>query len=129
MTEYDHREWQDKTTTIATINIAEAKFATWRTRILLAAANKDTDDTVCALRELLVEMLADSVQLWISGFNDSLIDCVCLYNKVWNRLRMLFLVEARTDILDRDGFMDAVVSGLDELTRLLHAEQRKESTE
>lgn len=129
MTEYDRREWQDKTTTIATINIAEAKFATWRTRILLAAANKDTDDTVCVIRELLVEMLADSVQLWISGFNDSLVDCVCLYNKVWNRLQMLFLVEARTDILERDGFMDAVVSGVDELARLLHAEPGKESTE
>ena len=129
MTEYDLKQWRDKTTTIATINIAEAKFVTWRTRILLAAANKDADDTVCALRELLVEMLADSVQLWISGFNDSLIDCVYLYNKVWNRLRMLFLVEARTDLLERDGFMDAVVSGVDEFARLLHAESEKESTE
>lgn len=129
MTEYDRMEWLDKSMTIATINIAEAKFATWRTRILLAAANKDADNTVCVLRELLVEMLADSVQLWISGFNDSLIDCVCLYNKVWNRLRMLFLVEARTDILERDGFMDAVVSEIDELARELHAGLGKESAE
>ena len=75
MTKYDLKQWQDKSTTIAAINIAEAKFATWRTRILLAAANKDA---VCAIRELLVEMLADSVQLWISGFNDSPNDCVCL---------------------------------------------------
>lgn len=126
MTKYDLKQWQDKSTTIAAINIAEAKFATWRTRILLAAANKDA---VCAIRELLVEMLADSVQLWISGFNDSLKDCVCLYNKVWNRLRMLFRVEARTDILERDGFMEAVVSGIDEFSRLLHAESEKESTE
>ena len=126
MTEYDLKQWQDKSTTIATINIAEAKFATWRTRILLAAADKDA---VCTLRELLVEMLADSVQLWISGFNDSLKDCVCLYNTVWNRLRMLSLVEAHTDILERDGFVEAVVSGIDEFSRLLHAESEKESTE
>lgn len=129
MTEYDLKEWQDKTLTIATNNIAEAKFATWRTRILLAAANKNADDTVCALSELLVEMLADSIQLWISGFNDSPIDCVHLYNKVWNRLRMLFLVEARTDLLERDGFMHAVVSGIDEIASLLHAELEKERAE
>lgn len=129
MTEYDLREWRDKTTTIATINIAEKKFVTWRPRILLAVANKDAKDVVCAIRELLVEMLADSVQLWISGFSDSLADCVWRYNKVWNRLRMLFLVDARTDLLERDGLMDAAVSGIDEIARQLHADSGKESTE
>ena len=126
MTEYDLKQWQDKSTTIAAINIAEAKFATWRTRILLAAANKDA---VCAIRALLVEMLADSIQLWISGLNDLLKYCFCLFNMVWNRLRMLFLVDACTDILERDGFVEAVVSGIDEFSRLLHAESEKESTE
>lgn len=53
MTEYDLRQWRDKSTTIATINIAEAKFETWRTRVLFTEINADADDTKLALKELM----------------------------------------------------------------------------
>lgn len=123
MTEYDLGEWRDKTTTIATINIAEAKFATWQTRILFPAPNTD------ATKELLIEMQADMFQLWESGLKGSLVDCIHLYNKVWNRIRMLFLVETKTDILERDGFLNAFASAADKLAIRPFEDTEKESTE
>lgn len=129
MTEYDLRQWRDKSTTIATINIAEAKFATWRTRVLFTETNADADDTKLALKELLLEMMTDTFQLWDSGLKGSLVDCVHLYNKVWSRMRILFRVVARTDILERDGFMDAFVFASEEITKMLCEDSEKESTE
>lgn len=129
MTEYDLRQWRDKSTTIATINIAEAKFETWRTRVLFTETNADADDTKLALKELLLEMMADTFQLWDSGLKGSLVDCVHLYNKVWSRMRILFRIVARTDILERDGFMDAFVFASEEITKMLCEDSEKESTE
>lgn len=129
MTEYDLREWQDKTTTIATINIAEAKFETWRTRILFAAANADENDAHRACKELLFEMMTDTFQLWESGIKGSLAVCVRLYNKVWTRLRILFRVIARVDILERDGFMKAFTSAAKEITEIMIVDSGKERTE
>lgn len=123
MTEYDRGEWQDKTTTIATINIAEAKFATWRTRILFPAPNTDV------IKELLLEIAIDTGQLWESGLKGSLVDCIYLYNKVWNRIRMLFLVEARTDILERDELLNYFASSNRKLASCLFKDTGKESTE
>lgn len=119
----------DKEKELAALNIAEAKFATWRTRILFAAANADGEDAVRAPKELLVEMITDSVQLWISGFKDSLRECADLYNIVWSLMCGMFRSVARTDILDRDGFMNAFGTIAEELTRSLLADSGKESTE
>lgn len=129
MTKYDLRQWKKYSEPIAAEHIADAKFATWRTRILFAAANADDEDAVRALKELLVEMITDSVQLWISGFKDSLRECADLYNIVWSLMCDMFRSVARTDILDRDGFMNAFGTIAEELTRSLLAESRKESTE
>lgn len=129
MTMYDLRQWKKKDEMTAARNIAEAKFATWRTRILFAAANADAEDAVRAPKELLVEMITDSVQLWISGFKDSLRECADLYNIVWSLMCEMFHSVARTEILGRDGFMAAFVSVAEELTRSLLADSGKESTE
>lgn len=123
MTEYDLSEWRDKTTVIATINIAEKKFAAWRTHILFPAPNTD------AVKELLLAMETDTLQLWESGLKGSLVDCIYLYNKVWNRIRMLFLVEARTDILERDELLNDFASVNNDLADCLFKDTGKESTE
>lgn len=94
MTEYDLRQWRDCTTTTATLNIATAKFKTWRTRIRFT-------------EELLLEMKTDVYRLWESGIKGSLVDCIYLYNKVWNRMRIMFQVLERTDILEHDGLLTA----------------------
>lgn len=129
MTKYDLRQWKNKDEMTAALNIAEAKFATWRTRILFAVANADAEDAVRAPKELLVEMITDSVRLWISGFKDSLRECADLYNIVWSLMCGMFHSVARTEILERDGFMAAFVSVAEELTRSLLADSEKESTE
>ena len=129
MTKYDLRQWKKYSEPIAAEHIADAKFATWRTRILFAAANADDEDAVRALKELLVEMITDSVQLWFSGFKDSLRECADLYNIVWSLLCDMFRSVARTDILDRDGFMNAFGTIAEELMRSLLADSGKESTE
>ena len=129
MTKYDLRQWKKHSEPIAAEHIADAKFATWRTRILFAAANADDEDAVRALKELLVEMITDSVQLWVSGFKDSLVECADLYNIVWSLMCDMFRSVARTDILDRDGFMNAFGTIVEELTRSLLEDSRKESTE
>lgn len=129
MTKYDLRQWKKYSEPIAAEHIADAKFATWRTRILFAAANADDEDAVRALKELLVEMITDSVQLWFSGFKDSLRECADLYNIVWSLMCDMFRSVARTDILDRAGFMNAFGTIAEELTRSLLADSRKESTE
>lgn len=112
MTEYDLRQWRDCTTTTATINIAAAKFKTWRTRIRFT-------------EELLLEMMTDTFELWDSGLKGSLVDCAHLYNKVWSRMRILFRIVARTDILERDGFMNAFVSAARDITKILAEDSGK----
>lgn len=129
MTKYDLREWKKYSEPIAAEHIADAKFATWRTCILLAAANADDEDSKLALKQLLSEMIMDACHLWDSGIKGSLRDCAELYDQVWAHMCDMFRSVARTDILDRDGFMNAFRTIAEELTRTLLADSGKESTE
>lgn len=129
MTKYDLRQWKKHSESIAAERIAEAKFATWRTRILFAAANADDEDSKLALKQLLSEMIMDACHLWDSNIKGSLCDCAELYDQVWMHMCDMFRSVARTDILDRDGFMNAFGTIAEELTRSLIAETEKESTE
>lgn len=129
MTKYDLRQWKKQSEPIAAEHIAEAKFATWRTRILFAAANVDAEDSKLALKQLLSEMIMDACHLWDSGIKGSLRDCAELYDQVWAHMCNMFRSVARTDILDRDGFMNAFGTIAEELTRSLLADSEKESTE
>lgn len=119
MTEYDLRQWRDCTTTAATLNIAAAKFKTWQTRI------RFTEEA----EELLLEMKTDVYRLWDSGLKGSLVNCIYLYNKVWNRVRIMFQVLARTDILERDGLLTAFSAATDILKNPMIEDIEKESTE
>lgn len=129
MTKYDLRQWKKESEPIAAERIAEAKFATWRTRILFAAANVDAEDSSLALKQLLSEMIMDACHLWDSGIKGSLHDCAELYDQVWAHMCYMFRSVARTDILDRDGFMNAFGTVAEELTRSLLADSEKESIE
>lgn len=129
MTKYDLQQWKKKDEMTAALNIAEAKFATWRTRILFAAANADDEDSKLAMKQLLSEMIMDACHLWDSGIKGSLRDCAELYDQVWAHMCDMFRSVARTDILDRDGFMNAFRTIAEELTRSLLADSEKESTE
>lgn len=129
MTKYDLRQWKKHSEPIAAEHIADAKFATWRTRILFAAANADDEDSKMALKQLLSEMIIDACHLWESKIKGSLRDCAELYDQVWAHMCDMFRSVARTDILDRDGFMNAFRTIAEELTRSLLADSEKESTE
>lgn len=129
MTKYDLRQWKKYSEPIAAEHIADAKFATWRTRILFAAANADDEDSKLALKQLLSEMIMDACHLWDSGIKGSLRECAELYDQVWAHMCDMFRSIARTDILDRNGFMNAFRTIAEELTRLLLADSRKERTE
>lgn len=129
MTKYDLRQWKKYSEPIAAEHIADAKFATWRTRILFAAANADDEDSKLAMKQLLSEMIMDACHLWESNIKGSLRDCAELYDQVWAHMCDMFRSVARTDILDRDGFMNAFRTIAKELTRSLLAEPEKESTE
>ena len=129
MTKYDLRQWKKYSEPIAAEHIADAKFATWRTRILFAAANVDDEDSKMAMKQLLSEMIMDACHLWESNIKGSLRDCAELYDQVWAHMCDMFRSVARTDILDRDGFMTAFRTIAEELTRSLLADARKESTE
>ena len=129
MTKYDLRQWKKYSEPIAAEHIADAKFATWRTRILFAAANADDEDSKLAMKQLLSEMIMDACHLWESKIKDSLRDCAELYDQVWAHMCDMFRSIARTDILDRDGFMNAFRTIAEELTRSLLADSEKESTE
>ena len=82
-----------------------------------------------ALKQLLSEMIMDACHLWESNIKGSLRDCAELYDQVWAHMCDMFRSVARTDILDRDGFMNAFGTIAEELTRTLLAESEKESTE
>lgn len=129
MTKYDLRQWTKYSEPIAAEHIADAKFATWRTRILFAAANADDEDSKLAPKQFLSEMIMDACHLWESNIKGSLRDCAELYDQVWAHICDMFRSVARTDILDRDGFMNAFGTIVEELTRSLIAETEKESTE
>lgn len=129
MTKYDLRQWKKHSEPIAAEHIADAKFATWRTRILFAAANADDEDSKLALKQLLSEMIMDTCHLWDSGIKGSLRDCAELYDQVWAHMCDMFRSVARTDILDHNGFMNAFRTIAEELTRSLLADSEKESTE
>lgn len=129
MTKYDLRQWKKKDETMASQNIAEAKFSMWRTRILFAAANADAEDAKLAPKQLLIEMITDTVQLWDSGLKGSLKECADLYNTVWARMCGMFRSVARTDILELDGFMTAFSAVAEELVKSLAEDSGKESTE
>lgn len=129
MTKYDLRQWKKKDEATASLNIAEAKFATWRTRILFAAANADAEDAKLAPKQLLVEMITDTVQLWDSGLKGSLNDCAELYDTVWARMCSMFRSVARTDILELDGFMNAFRSVAREIAKAMLEDLEKEKTE
>lgn len=129
MTTYDLRQWKKYSEPIAAEHIADAKFATWRTRILFAAANADNEDSKVALKQLLSEMIMDACHLWDSGIKGSLRECAELYDQVWAHMCDMFRSIARTDILDRNGFMNAFRTIAEELTRSLLADSEKESTE
>ena len=129
MTKYDLRQWKNYSEPIAAEHIADAKFATWRTRILFAAANADDEDSKLAMKQLLSEMIMDACHLWESNIKGSLRDCAELYDQVWAHMCDMFRSVARTDILDRDGFMNAFRMIAEELTRSLLADSEKESTE
>lgn len=129
MTKYDLRQWKNYSEPIAAEHIADAKFAIWRTRILFAAANADAEDSKLAMKQLLNEMIMDACHLWESNIKGSLRDCAELYDQVWAHMCDMFRSVARTDILDRDGFMNAFGTIAEELTRSLLAESRKGSTE
>lgn len=125
MTKYDLRQWRKQNECIAVDRIAEAKFATWRTRILFAAANADAEDAKLAPKQLLVEMITDTVQLWDSGLKGSLRDCAYLYNTVWARMCGMFRSVARTDILALDGFMNTFSTVAEELVKSLAEDSGK----
>lgn len=129
MTKYDLRQWKKYSEPIAAEHIADAKFATWRTRILFAAANADAEDSKLAMKQLLSEMIMDACHLWESKIKGSLSDCAELYDQVWAYMCDRFRAVARTDILDRDGFMNAFGTIAEELMRSLLADSGKESTE
>ena len=129
MTKYDLRQWKKYSEPIAAEHIADAKFATWRTRILFAAANADDEDSKLALKQLLSEMIMDACHLWESNIKGSLRYCAELYDQVWAHMCDMFRSVTRTDILDRDGFMNAFGTIAEELTRSLLADSGKESTE
>lgn len=129
MTKYDIQQWKKKDEVVASQNIAEAKFATWRTRILFAATNADAEDAKLAPKQLLVEMITDAVQLWDSGLKGSLNDCSELYNTVWARMCGMFKSVARTDILELDGFMNAFRPVARELAKTMLEESGKGTTE
>lgn len=129
MTKYDLRQWKKYSEPIAAEHIADAKFATWRTRILFAAANADNEDSKLALKQLLSEMIMDACHLWDSGIKGSLRECAELYDQVWSLMCDMFRSVARTDILDRDGFMNAFGTIAEELTRSLLEDAGKESAE
>lgn len=129
MTKYDLQQWKKHSEPIAAERIADAKFAIWRTRILFAAANADAEDSKLALKQLLSEMIMDACHLWESKIKGSLRACAELYDQVWAHMCDMFRSVARTDILDRDGFMNAFGTIAEELTRLLVADSGKESTE
>lgn len=129
MTKCDLRQWKKQSEPIAAEHIAEAKFATWRTRILFAAANVDAEDSKLALKQLLSEMIMDACHLWDSGIKGSLRDCAELYDQVWAHMCDMFRSVARTDILDRDGFMNTFGTIAEELTRSILADSEKESIE
>lgn len=129
MTKYDLRQWKKQSEPIAAEHIAEAKFATWRTRILFAAANVDAEDSKLALKQLLSEMIIDACHLWDSGIKGSLRDCAELYDLVWAHMCNMFRSVARTEILDRDGFKNAFGTIAEELMRSLLADSEKESIE
>ena len=129
MTKYDLRQWKKYSEPIAAEHIADAKFATWRTRILFAAANADDEDSKLAMKQLLSEMIMDACNLWESNTKGSLRDCAELYDQVWAHMCDMFRSVARTDILDRDGFMNAFGTIAEELMRSLLADSGKESTE
>ena len=129
MTKYDLRQWKKYSEPIAAEHIADEKFATWRTRILFAAANADNEDSKLALKQLLSEMIMDACHLWDSGIKGSLRECAELYDQVWAHLCDMFRSLARTDILDRNGFMNAFGTIAEELMRSLLADSGKESTE
>lgn len=129
MTKYDFRQWKKHSEPIAAERIADAKFAIWRTRILFAAANADVEDSKLALKQLLSEMIMDACHLWEAKIKGSLRDCAELYDQVWAHMCDMFRSVARTDILDRDGFMNAFGTIAEELTRSLLADSGKESTD
>lgn len=129
MTKYDLRQWKKHSEPIAAERIADAKFAIWRTRILFAAANADDEDSKLALKQLLSEMIMDACHLWESKIKGSLRDCAELYDQVWAHMCDMFRSIARTDILDRNGFMNAFGTIAEELMRSLLADSGKESTE
>lgn len=129
MTKYDLRQWMKYSEPIAAEHIADAKFATWRTRILFAAANADDEDSKLAMKQLLSEMIMDACHLWESNIKGSLRDCAELYDQVWAHMCNMFRSVARTDILDRNGFMNAFGTIAEELMRSLLADSGKESTE
>ena len=129
MTKYDLRQWKKYSETIAAEHIADAKFATWRTRILFAAANADDEDSKLAMKQLLSEMIMDACHLWDTGIKGSLRECAELYDQVWAHMCDMFRSIARTDILDRNGFMHAFGTIAEELMRSLLADSGKESTE
>ena len=129
MTKYDLRQWKKHSEPIAAERIADAKFAIWRTRILFAAANADAVDSKLALKQLLSEMIMDACYLRESKIKVSLRECVELYDQVRAHMCDMFRSVARTDILDRDGFMNAFGTIAEELTRSLLADSGKESTE
>lgn len=129
MTKYDLRQWKKHCEPVAAERIADAKFAIWRTRILFAAANADAEDSSLALKQLLLEMMTDTCHLCVSGIKGPLRDCAELYDQVWAHMCDMFRSVARTDILDRDGFMNAFRTIAEELMRLLLADSGKESTD
>lgn len=129
MSKYDLRQWKKYSEPIAAEHIADAKFAIWRTRILFAAANADAEDSKLALKQLLSEMIMDACQLWDSGIKGSLRECAELYDQVWAHMCDMFRSLARTDILDRNGFMNAFGTIAEELMRSLLADSGNESTE
>lgn len=129
MTKYDLRQWKKKDEATASLNIAEAKFSTWRTRILFAAANADAEDAKLAPKQLLVEMITDTVQLWDSGLKGSLNECAKLYDTVWAHMCGMFRSVARTDILELDGFMNAFRSVAREIAKAMLEDLEKEKTE
>lgn len=129
MTKYDLRQWKKQSEPIAAERIAEAKFATWRTRILFAAANADEEDAKLAPKQLLLEMITDTVQLWESGLKGSLCNCADLYNTVWARMCGMFRSVARTEILELEGFMNTFKTVAEELVKALAEDTGKESIE
>lgn len=129
MTKYDLLQWKKHSEPIAAEHIADAKFAIWRIRILFASANADAEDSKLALEQLLSEMIMDACHLWDSGIKGSLRECAELYDQVWAHMCDMFRSVARTDILDRNGFMNAFGTIAEELMRSLLADAGKESTE